>query len=119
MRITTIWRYSFATLAAASSGRDSKNCAVMVGSYENISYRYYASSKNCAAMSQKDDIKNALEDYLALFDEDDVPVWDCIAIDEGGPWKGWMLYGRLGEVDLTRYCGPKIVFGKGYSRSEL
>ena len=91
----------------------------MVGSYENISYRYYASSKDCAAMSQKDDIKNALEDILALFDADDVPDWDCIAIDEGGPWKGWMLYGRSGEVDLTRYCGPQIVFGKGDSRSEL
>jgi hypothetical protein len=49
----------------------------------------------------------------------EIPSSDCIKFDEGGPWQGWVLFGRKGEVDLTLYCGPQIELGQGGSRYEL
>jgi hypothetical protein len=119
MRLASIWTYSFAVLASANSGRNPQECAVATGSYENISYRYYARSKDCATMSQVDDIKDALHHKLSRLNVNEIPSSDCIKFDEGGPWQGWVLFGRKGEVDLTLYCGPQIELGQGGSRYEL
>ena len=119
MRLASICTYAFATLTAASSGRDPQYCAVVSGSYENIAYRYFAHSKNCATMSQADTIEQALHHRLGQLDAGDIPSSDCVKFNEGGPLEGWVLFGRLGEVELTQYCGPRIGFGKGESRSEL
>jgi len=119
MRLSSICSYAFATLAAASSGRESQDCAVVSGSYKNIAYRYFAHSKNCATMSQADSFEQLIHHKLGRLDTDEIPSSDCVKFDEGGPLEGWVLYGRKGEVKLTQYCGPQIGFGKGISRSEL
>jgi hypothetical protein len=117
MRLASIWTYAFATLAAADP--NSQDCAVVSGSYDNIAYRYFAHSKNCATMSQVDSIEQLLHINFGRLDPDEIPSSDCVKFDEGGPLEGWVLYGRKGEVKLTQYCGPGIGFGKGESRSEL
>lgn len=119
MRQASIWAYAFTILAAASSDRGLQDRAVAIGSYENIAYRYYAHSKNCATMSQVGSIKDALHQAFQQLDADEIPSSDCIRFDEGGSWEGWVLYGRSGEVKLTQYCGPRIEFGKGESHGEL
>jgi hypothetical protein len=119
MKLASIWTYAFSTFAAAGSSRDPQDCAVVTGSYESIAYRYYAHSKNCATMSQVDDIEQVLHHKLGRLAADDIPSSDCVKFDEGGPLQGWVLFGRSGEVDLARYCGPGIGFEKGKSRSEL
>ena len=95
------------------------DCAISHGSFDNIAYRYFARSKNCAKMSQVEVIEEELRLNLQRLDLEDVPASDCIKFDEGGEWEGWLLYGRLGEVDLAQYCGPRIAFGEGNSRGEL
>jgi hypothetical protein len=119
MKPACIWTYALATLTAASSNRGSQDCAVVSGSYENIAYRYHTHSKNCATISQADTIEQVFHRELGRLDPDDIPSSDCVKFDEGGPLQGWVLFGRSGEVDLTRYCGPGIGFGKGKSRDEL
>jgi len=119
MRPATIWTYVFATLAAASSDRGPLECAVASGSYGQIAYRYFAHAKDCAKMSQKGNIERALHQEFDRLEEDEIPSSNCIRFDEGGSWEGWLLFGRLGEVDLAQYCGPRIGFGKSNSRSEL
>lgn len=94
-------------------------CAISHGSFDNIAYRYFAQSKNCAKMSQVDSIEQALRQNFQRLDSKDTPSSDCIKFDEGGGWEGWLLYGRLGEVNLAQYCGPRLAFGTGNSRGEL
>lgn len=117
MRLANIWTYAFATLAAAD--RNPQDCASIIGSYEDVAYRYHAHSKNCATMSQADSIKSALHQAFQQLDADELPSSKCIKFDERGSWEGWVLYGRSGEVKLTQYCGPRIGYGKGESRGEL
>jgi hypothetical protein len=69
-------------------------------------------------MSQADAIKDELHRMFQT-GVDELPSSKCIKFDEGGLWEGWLLYGRLGEVNLTQYCGPRVELGKGESRSEL
>jgi hypothetical protein len=57
-------------------------------------------------MLQADAIKDELHQTFQKLDVDDIPSSECIKFDEGGSWEGWLLYGRLGEVNLTQYCGP-------------
>lgn len=70
-------------------------------------------------MSQADTIEQVLHNKLEKLDAGDIASSDCVKFDEGGPLEGWVLFGRLGDVDLTQYCGPRIGFGKGESRNEL
>ena len=70
-------------------------------------------------MLQADTIKDELHQTFQKLDVDDIPSSECIKFDEGGSWEGWLLYGRLGEANLTQYCGPRVELGKGESRSEL
>lgn len=119
MRPASIWTHSFIAIAAASSDRGPQECAVSHGSFDDIAYRYFARSKNCAKMSQVEVIENMLHRNFERLDPENIPSSDCIKFDEGGEWEGWLLYGRLGEVDLAQYCGPQIAFGKGNSRGEL
>lgn len=92
---------------------------MVTGAYEDIAYRYHSHSKNCAPMSQVDSIEQLLHQKLGRLDADEIPSSDCVKFDEGGPLEGWVLFGRLGEVKLTQYCGPQVGFGKGGSRNEL
>lgn len=70
-------------------------------------------------MSQVGEIEQALYHNFQTQDEDDIPVSECLKFDEGGDWEGFVLYGRLGEVDLTGYCGPQVKFGEGHGKGEL
>ena len=70
-------------------------------------------------MAQADAVEQVLHEKLGRLDADEIPSSDCAKLDEGGPLEGWVLFGRLGEVELTQYCGPSIGFEKGCSRSEL
>jgi len=119
MRLSSSWAYAFATLAAASSDQGSQDCAVASGSYENIAYRYHAHSKNCATMSQAGAIKDELHRVPQELGLDKIPSSKCIKFDGGGLWEGWSLCGRLGEVRVTQYWGPRVEVGKGESRSDL
>jgi hypothetical protein len=70
-------------------------------------------------MSHVDSIKDVPHQTFHQLDADGMQPSKCVKFDEGGSWEGWVLYGRKGEVKLTQYCGPRVEFGKGKSRSEL
>jgi hypothetical protein len=119
MRPTTFWMYSLVTFGLASSHHDSRDCAVSSGSFGKVAFRYHAHSKNCATMSESGLIESALYHNFQQLDEDEIPTSACIKFDEGGSWEGYVLYGRLGEVDLTGCCGPKIGSPEASSHGEL
>jgi hypothetical protein len=70
-------------------------------------------------MSEIGTIEGALYHNFQELDEDEIPTSACTKFDEGGSWEGYVLYGRLGEVDLTSYCGPEIHISEASPRGEL
>jgi hypothetical protein len=119
MRPIIFWMYSLATLVSAGSHHNSEDCAVSSGAFGKVAFRYYAHSKDCATMSEIGTIEGALYHNFQELDEDEIPTSACTKFDEGGSWEGYVLYGRLGEVDLTSYCGPEIHISEASPRGEL
>lgn len=93
------------TFVAANNPTD---CATSSGSFGLIAYRYYATGKKCATDSDIGMIEGALYHQLIEIDPDTLTKSQCVEFDEGGSWEGWVLFGRLGEVDLRQYCGPSV-----------
>lgn len=87
---------------------DPNSIAVSSGSVQQIAYTYYAAGENCATMSEVGSIEVALRQKLSELDARSIEEPTCVRFDEGGPWNGWLLYGRLGEMEPAAYCGPTL-----------
>ncbi|KAK6000394.1 hypothetical protein QM012_003640 [Aureobasidium pullulans] len=92
----------------SSSTTDMTSTAISSGSFEQIAYVYYAAGPDCATMSEIGFIKVALRQKLGKLDTRSIKEAVCVRFDEGGPWSGWLLYGRLGEMEPAAYCGPTL-----------
>lgn len=90
------------------SNIDPNSTAVSTGSFQQIAYAYYAAGPNCATMSEIGSIEVALGQQLSQLDAHSIQEPVCVRFDEGGPWNGWLLYGRLGEIEAAAYCGPTL-----------
>ena len=78
------------------------------GSFDGIAFRYYATPKNCATMSDTGVIESSIYHNFQQLDSRKIPSKNCELFDEGGEWEGWLLYGPEGEVNLADYCGPQL-----------
>lgn len=87
---------------------DTNAIAVSSGSVQQIAYAYYAAGENRATMSEVGSIEVALGQQLSKLDAGSIQEPVCVRFDEGGPWNGWLLYGRLGEMEPAAYCGPTL-----------
>lgn len=96
------------TLPAFVAAKNPTACAVSSGSFGPIAYRYYATGKKCATDSDIGMIEGALYHQLTEIDPDTITDSQCAEFDEGGSWQGWVLFGRLGEVNFGEYCGPSL-----------
>lgn len=90
------------------SSSDTNSTAVSTGSFQQIAYAYYAAGENCAKMSEVGSIEVALHQKLSKLDARSIEKPVCFRFDEGGPWNGWLLYGRLGKMEPAAYCGPTL-----------
>ena len=59
-------------------------------------------------MSEVRSIEFALSQKLSKLDAKSIEKPVCIRFDEGDPWNGWLLYGRLGEMEPAAYCGTTL-----------
>lgn len=87
---------------------DTNSIAVSSGSVQQIAYAYHAAGENCATMSEVGSIEVALRRKLSELDARSIDEPVCVRFDEEGPWNGWLLYGRLGEMEPAAYCGPTL-----------
>lgn len=87
---------------------DTNSTAVSSGSFQQIAYAYHAAGPNCATMSEVGSVDFALSQRFSKLDAKSTEKPVCVRFDEGGPWNGWLLYGRLGEMEPTAYCGPTL-----------
>lgn len=105
MKITSYFAKVF--LAIEGQPFAPQDCAVSSGSFGGVAYRYYAIGPNCAPKSHVGTIEGALHsELMRLETEGMISTSHCVHFDPDGGWDGWVLFGRLGEVNLAEYCGP-------------
>lgn len=111
MKLFTTLLYSCTAIIPtliAGAVANNPDCAVSSSTSGPIAYRYYARGRNCASNSDLERIESALHNKFNQLDSEDLRKPECVQFDVGGPWQGWVLYGRAGEVDLAHYCGPSM-----------
>lgn len=110
----------FAAMASAKWwAREEPSCAVISGTSEGIAYRYYSCSHGselCATSDLVGPIQASLDHSMKKLDLDCLPDSTCMPVDYDedwnyGRWKGYLLYGPEGKVNLAKYCGPSLEFG--------
>jgi hypothetical protein len=119
MRLPIIWTYMFAATASAKWWtKEEPSCAVITGSSEGIAYRYYAHShyaQPCVSSEMVRPIKLSIDHSMKKLDLDCLPDSTCMPVDyddewNHGRWKGYLLYGPKGKVNLAKYCGPSLEY---------
>lgn len=107
MKLATTLTSALAALTTARSNKPDE-CAVSHGRIDGLAYRYYSYGPKCAQNSDLGSIESSIFHNLLQLEGAEIPGCSCVKYDHGGAWDGWLLYGKAGEVDLARYCGPMI-----------
>ena len=127
MKSSIIWTCLFATTASASWwSKEETSCAVVSGTAEGIAYRYHAhpaTGESCVTSELNEAIRASIEHSFKTLDLGCLPDSSCMPVDHDGEWsrgawRGYLLYGPEGKVNLTKYCGPTIEFKLKPSSSE-
>ncbi|TQB67561.1 hypothetical protein MPDQ_005256 [Monascus purpureus] len=80
------------------------------GTIDGWSYEYYATGRNCDTTSQQETIHGALYHYLTTVDNDKVCGTQCLSLDHGGTYEGYLKLGKEAYFDSSVYCGPLLSF---------
>jgi len=91
---------------------EKRDCAATDGRFGDIAFKYHSTGKDCHTTSELGTIEGAIYHQLMEVHPHSIPETECIRFDHDGTWRGWLLYGPAGKVDLTRYCGEMLNFGQ-------
>ncbi|KAE8155251.1 hypothetical protein BDV25DRAFT_134998 [Aspergillus avenaceus] len=89
---------------------DQHNCAHSTGTIDNIRYDYYASGRNCDTTAQINTIAGAIYKYIDKIEHGNICGTQCVRLDHGGTWKGWLRMGHASSYNDKAYCGPGLNF---------
>ena len=96
---------------------DQGSCNAMHGIYESLSWVYYSSGRNCDTTAQHDTISGAIKKYLADTNGNKLCGTECLRMDHGGTWDGWLEIGPTASFKSDAYCGPSLSFSSCLSGS--
>jgi hypothetical protein len=86
------------------------NCNAMHGTFEGLRWTYYSSGRNCDTTAQHDTIAGAIKKYLNNVEHNNICGTQCLRMDHGGTWDGWLKLGPVGSFNENAYCGPSLSF---------
>ncbi|KAI9372252.1 hypothetical protein BJX61DRAFT_534106 [Aspergillus egyptiacus] len=89
---------------------DQGSCNSMRGTYESLSWVYHSSGRNCDTTAQHDTIAGAIKKYLDEADGNTLCGTECLRMDHGGTWDGWLKIGPTANFKSDAYCGPSLSF---------
>ena len=89
---------------------DQGSCNTMRGTYESLSWVYYSSGRNCDTTAQHDTIAGAIKKYLADTNGNKLCGTECLRMDHGDTWDGWLKLGPTASFKSDAYCGPSLSF---------
>ncbi|KAF7883423.1 uncharacterized protein EAF02_005343 [Botrytis sinoallii] len=104
----------FVASAAASikSVSNDGSCAKISGSFEGISWVYYATGRNCDTTAEASTIQGALKHHLETVDGSQVCGTECLDLTHSGTWNGYLLFGPTSNFNSAAYCGPTLPYSK-------
>ncbi|KAK4611667.1 hypothetical protein CLAFUW4_13366 [Fulvia fulva] len=89
------------------------DCDVTTGSHAGISWKYQANGgSHCDTTAQEKTIRHAIQHHLEDMDAKVLCAQECMKMDHGGKWKGWLLIGPSDGFNEDVYCGPELDFGR-------
>jgi hypothetical protein len=86
------------------------NCGTVRGSFNDIQYEYYGSGRNCDTTALQKTIAGAIYHYLAVVEGNKVCGTQCLRLDHGGTWNGYIKFGKDSVFDANAYCGAGLAF---------
>ncbi|KAI9041942.1 uncharacterized protein KD926_006279 [Aspergillus affinis] len=87
------------------------------GNVDGWRYEYHPTGRNCDTTAQQKAIPGAIYDYLKTVEGDKIYDTQCLLLDYGGPYAGYLKLGKEGAFDSSAYCGPTLHFE--YCASEV
>ncbi|KAH1898216.1 hypothetical protein KXV57_009713 [Aspergillus fumigatus] len=103
--VVTFARSIATTIKDLSNG---ENCNAMHGTFEGLKWTYYSTGRNCDTTAQHDTIAGAIKKYLNNVEHNDICGTQCLRMDHGGTWDGWLKLGPVGSFNENAYCGPSL-----------
>ncbi|KAL2811545.1 hypothetical protein BDW59DRAFT_168003 [Aspergillus cavernicola] len=104
--------YSFARAVASviKSQSDKNDCGETSGTMQGFKYVYYATGRNCDSTAQQDTIEGAIYHFLTTVDYSSICGTECLKLDHGGTWEGYLKLGSEDRFDDGAYCGPTLSY---------
>ncbi|KAF7887508.1 hypothetical protein EAF00_009802 [Botryotinia globosa] len=104
------WVASIAALIKSESNQG--NCAATSGSFNGISWVYYAAGRNCDTTAEASTIQGALKNHLETVDGSQLCGTECLDLTHSGTWNGYLLFGPTSNFNSAAYCGPTLSYSK-------
>ncbi|KAF4279737.1 hypothetical protein CNMCM8057_002603 [Aspergillus fumigatus] len=94
--VVTFARSIATTIKDLSNGG---NCNAMHGTFEGLKWTYYSTGRNCDTTAQHDTIAGAIKKYLNNVEHNDICGTQCLRMDHGGTWDGWLKLAPVGSFN--------------------
>lgn len=82
----------------------------MSGTYQGLKWTYHSTGRNYDTTAQHKTISGATKKYLTNVEHNNVCGTQCLCLDHGGTWDGWLKLGPIKGFNDNAYCGPRVSF---------
>ncbi|KAH2017197.1 hypothetical protein KXV43_004631 [Aspergillus fumigatus] len=88
---------------------DQPSCRRITGSFDNVKWSFNATGQ-CNTTAQESAIQGAVAEYIRIAENGTVCEIQCLRLDQGGTWNGWLKLGKVSNFSEDAYCGVGLPF---------
>ncbi|KAG2001286.1 hypothetical protein GB937_010305 [Aspergillus fischeri] len=89
---------------------DQQSCRHLTGTFDNVNWSFYATGQQCDATVQESTIQGAIAEYIRNAAHGKICGTQCLRLDHGGTWNGWLKLGLVSSFNEDAYCGVGLPF---------
>ncbi|MCJ1271286.1 hypothetical protein MMC22_011186 [Lobaria immixta] len=101
---------AFGIAGLMKSDSNANDCTAHTGSVDGVTWKVYATGRNCDTTAQLETIQGAVTKYLEEQDKNVCGV-HCLKLSHGGTYVGYLTIAPAGENLDRYYCGEYQSFG--------
>lgn len=105
-----IAQVAFGIAGLVKSDSNAHDCTAHQASIDNVTWRVYATGRNCDTTAQLETIQGAVTKYLEKQDKKVCGV-HCLKLSHGGTYVGYLTIAPRGQSLDKYYCGEAYKFG--------
>ncbi|KAF4211816.1 hypothetical protein CNMCM5878_002017 [Aspergillus fumigatiaffinis] len=91
---------------------DQHSCRHMTGAFDNVKWSFYATGQHCDTTAQESTIQGAIAEYIRNAENGTICGTQCLRLDHGGTWNGWLKLGSVSSFNEDAYCGVGLPLDK-------